>query len=185
MTMRCHECGGEYLRQCGSLEMFDEYIGRYVVDSVDYLKCDQCGDLLFSPEAALTVEKRRSEVLDEVLQSRPLNAFLTASEAASVLGVSRQALHKHRRIRRGFIFQTRFGGSTVYLRRSVELFKTTGDGRFPLRESIRAVEYVSRIREVEPAVSYAPPRSSAVFLEKLFAEPADQTSTRKDVCYVG
>jgi len=57
---------------------------------------------------------------------------VTSSEAARILDISRQALHKNRRIKNGFIFHTRFGNGIVYLRKSVELFKETGDGRYPL-----------------------------------------------------
>ena len=60
---------------------------------------------------------------------------MSAAAAADLLGVSRQALHKHRRIRKGFIYQTELSGKTVYLRESVELFKKTGDGRFSLHSS--------------------------------------------------
>jgi hypothetical protein len=62
----------------------------------------------------------------------PISAFLSSAETAAVLGISRQALHKHRRISRGFIFQTTFGGSKVYLKESVEHFRKKGDGRFKL-----------------------------------------------------
>ncbi len=44
-------------------------------------------------------------------------------------------MHKNRRIRNGFIFHVRFGEGALYLRRSVEMFRKLGDGRFPLAAS--------------------------------------------------
>ncbi len=133
--MKCDECGGKYRDVSGDLEWDDQYVGSFVVKDVRYRKCETCGQVLLPPETAEAIEKRRAERRDELLKARPLRAFLTAAETAAALGISRQALHKHRRIRRGFIHQTAFGGGVVYLKESVELFKATGDGRLPLCSS--------------------------------------------------
>ena len=58
-----------------------------------------------------------------------------------MLGVSRQALHKHRRIRRGFIFQTMFDGKIVYLKQSVFQYMKKGDGRFSLLGRLPVAAY--------------------------------------------
>jgi hypothetical protein len=130
--MKCYECGGEYHDIDGDLEIGDRYVGSFLVRAVHYRKCDSCGQVLFPLGTAEAIERRRGERKDELLKGRPLRAFLTAAETATSLGISRQALHKHRRIRRGFIHQTAFGSGVVYLEESVKLFKATGDGRFPL-----------------------------------------------------
>ena len=61
-----------------------------------------------------------------IITAQPIKDFVTATEAAELLGVSRQALHK-----RGgrLIYRTMFGRRWYYLRSSVLLFKDTGDGR--------------------------------------------------------
>lgn len=137
--MKCDECGGKYRDVSGDLERDDPHVGSFVVTDVHYRRCDTCGQVLLSPETAKVIDERRNERKDELLRARPLRDFLTAAETATTLGVSRQALHKHRRIRRGFIHQAAFGGGLVYLKDSVELFKATGDGRFPLCPSPVAV----------------------------------------------
>ena len=133
--MKCSECGGSYIEKHDRLTVIDPYIGPVTTDITDYLVCDTCGDILYTHSSAKHLEEAREEALQGILQSMPINAFLTVSETADLLGISRQALHKHRRIRRGFIFQTTFGGKTVYLKESAERFKKTGDGRFPLRKT--------------------------------------------------
>lgn len=130
--MQCAECGGEYREIDGDLEVIDQYAGPFIVKAVHYQKCRSCAQELFPLATAEAIEKGRRQRRDEFLRERPLCAFLTASETACALGISRQALHKHRRIRRGFIYQTEFCGSVVYLEESVKLFRATGDGRFPL-----------------------------------------------------
>jgi hypothetical protein len=133
--MKCCECDGEYKPKTGPLQISDKYIGAFTVKKLEYRKCNKCGDLLYSIEAAKVIEAARKAALQEILQVKSINKFLCAAETADFLGISRQALHKHHRIRRGFIFQTKFAGKTVYLKKSVELFKKIGDGRFALLQS--------------------------------------------------
>ncbi len=66
----------------------------------------------------------------------PLEDFTFASKAAKILNISRQALHKHRRIRRGFIYSIVFCGKKLYHKKSILLFKEQGDGRFPLTDEV-------------------------------------------------
>jgi hypothetical protein len=141
--MRCYQCGGTYIAKHESLEFTDKYIGPFTVETAEYFECDKCGDYLFSPETSKRIETARRLALEEKLQSLSISAFITAVEAATILGISRQALHKHRRIRRGFIFQTRFCDKTVYLKKSVDLFKETGDGRFQLVEPESEIQHTS------------------------------------------
>jgi len=133
--MKCHNCGGSYKRFKGPLRIQDPYVGSFEVGIPEYLKCVNCGEYLLPGRWAEEVDRARARKLEELLTARPLREFITASEAARLLGISRQALHKNRRIRKGFIFHTRFGGGIVYLKKSVELFKETGDGRYPLAKS--------------------------------------------------
>lgn len=131
--MKCNDCGGDYKKIKDShYRVEDEFLGSFTVPDVEFLKCGKCGEVLLSPETVAKIENEESRVLDGLLQNMPISAFLSSAETAAVLGISRQALHKHRRISRGFIFQTSFGGSKVYLKESVECFRKKGDGRFKL-----------------------------------------------------
>jgi len=137
--MRCHDCGGSYKRLKGPLRIPDPYVGSFEVDIPEYLKCENCEEYLLPGRWAEEVDRARARKLEELLTTTPLREFVTSSEAARLLGISRQALHKNRRIRNGFIFHTRFGSGIVYLRKSVDLFKETGDGRYTLWKSLGQV----------------------------------------------
>lgn len=130
--MKCGSCGAELVSVAGPLRLSDGFVGPYVADVREHLECAVCGEILIPGEAAAVVDAARLRRLEELLLTRPLGDFVTASQAAEMLGVSRQALHKNRRVRNGFIFHVRFGESVLYLQQSVELFKDLGDGRFPL-----------------------------------------------------
>jgi hypothetical protein len=137
--MRCYKCGGTYIEKSDLYEFVDPYVGPISVQGIPYFKCSQCDDVLFTVEMAQALEEARNNRKQEILNQFPISDFLSASETASLLGISRQALHKSRRIRHGFIHQTTFGGATVYLKKSVIQFKKTGDGRFPLYAGGRAI----------------------------------------------
>jgi hypothetical protein len=130
--MRCYKCDGTYLEKSDLFEIVDPYVGPISVQGIPYFKCNQCDDVLFTAEMAQALEEARNKRKQELLNQFPIGDFISASETASLLDISRQALHKNRRIRRGFIHQTTFGGAIVYLKKSVIQFKKTGDGRFPL-----------------------------------------------------
>ncbi len=134
--MQCNECGGNYQEISDRLEVNDPYVGLIVIQSVPYYKCNSCNDVLYTGAMVGAIDSERNRIMQEILNRFPVSNFVNASETASILGISRQALHKHKRINHGFIYQTTFGGNRIYLKQSVLQFKKTGDGRFPLSSGI-------------------------------------------------
>lgn len=130
--MNCLECGGTYQEKTGLLEVVDSYVGTISIKGVPYYECDKCDDLLYTEEMSRAIEAERTKRIHELLSQFPIGGFISAAETASMLGISRQALYKNRRINHGFIYQIKFCGATVYLRKSVLQYKKTGDGRFAL-----------------------------------------------------
>lgn len=130
--MNCYECGGTYQVKTDLLEVDDPYVGTIAIDGVTYYQCDQCDDILYTEETSRAIEDERNKRIHEILIEFPIGDFISATETASILDISRQALHKNRRISHGFIYQTKFAGVVVYLKLSALQFKKTGDGRFPL-----------------------------------------------------
>lgn len=140
--MKCENCGSKYVKKYGKLEEMDDSIGPYSVDNVAYFQCSGCDEYLYPLKTVKALEKKRNEVLQKIIRKYPIESFWIAKETANYLSISRQALHKHRRIRRGFIYQTKFGDKMVYLKESVIRFKKTGDGRFCLvkRKEVSSTE---------------------------------------------
>ena len=96
------------------------------------MECESCKEVLMSWEDAELVDKAEKDAIEEALQNKPVKDFITEKETAAILGKTKQAVSKHPRIKRGFIFQTRFDERKMYLRESVEKYKKNGDGRFRL-----------------------------------------------------
>jgi hypothetical protein len=152
--MRCYKCGGAYIETTDRYEFIDPYVGPVSVRGVPYFKCNQCDDVLFTVEMSQALEIVRNNREQELLNQFPIGDFISASETASLLEITRQALHKNRRIRHGFIHQTKFGGATVYLNKSVIQFKSNGDGRFPLYAGGHAIsaQYLESVTPLEIVV---------------------------------
>jgi hypothetical protein len=136
-----------YEKRQGPLEIEDRYVGLLKLGSADYYECPDCKDRIYPLDTARAIE--------EILQAQPLCAFLSAADTVALLGITRQALHKNKRIRQGFIYRTSLGGLAVYLKKSVDLYREKGDGRFLLSElgENRSNEPVSTGRATETVYS--------------------------------
>ncbi len=134
--MRCYECDGTYKEHTGSLSLHNKFIGNYEIFNVIYYKCENCGKLLFPKETTIKIENKEQECRDNLIKKLSIGEFASASEAANILNISRQALHKHKRIRRGFVYSIIFDGKKLYHKKSILLFKEQGDGRFPLTDEV-------------------------------------------------
>jgi hypothetical protein len=139
----CDICGVPYVISFGKRRIDDKYAGSFIVDNIEYEACPNCGDILLSPESAFKIEKVRFSIIDSLLNSFPLKDFVSSSEASAILGISRQALHKSKKINLGLVFHAQLSDKTVYLRKSLELFRDTGDGRFPLGSRIAQPDIAS------------------------------------------
>jgi len=130
--MKCYDCNGEFKKKHSSLTLNDGTIGRFNVEDVDYYKCNKCGELLFPEKTSIKIDEKEREVRESLIRNLPISEFISSTDAANFLGISRQAIHKNRRINKGFIYTTEIEGKKFYSRKSIQLYMSTGDGRFPL-----------------------------------------------------
>ena len=130
--MRCSNCGKRLVQKTGLYISENEYLGCISVDLQDSHECRDCEDVYLSWKDVGRLEQAENDVQERLLKRRPVSDFVTQKETAEMLGITKQAVSKNGRIKRGFIFHTEFDGRKMYLRDSVELYKKTGDGRFSL-----------------------------------------------------
>lgn len=143
--MRCLKCGGELTKERGSLMVNRDFIGSFTVDNVNYKKCNSCGNIRFPAATAKAIEEKELQIRDSLIGKLHVSEFIGATAAAEILGISRQAMHKHVRIRRGFIYSIKIDNKIFYNKKSVRLFKEKGDGRFQLTTSTqrKKIKYLS------------------------------------------
>jgi hypothetical protein len=142
--MKCYTCNRLYTEYKGALSLHSDIIGDYTVYDVLYYKCDNCYQLLLPKDTVKKIESTEIDIQYNIVRQLPINEFITASEAVKLLGISKQAFHKHRRIKKGFIYYVTLSDKQLYHKKSVLLFKKTGDGRFNLynQHSKEIVKYV-------------------------------------------
>ena len=138
--MKCCDCGKEMLKRNGYSEM-DETVGVIKTDG-EYWECPECGCQLVSGETLQKVDDLRKERTDKLLwacadsPSEFSRLFIRVKEVAEIMGISRQAVEKSVFLK-DLVYNITVAGVRYWLKESVERYKETGNGRFPL------VQYVS------------------------------------------
>jgi hypothetical protein len=130
--MKCLECSGSFLEKQGDLSLPDEVLGNLTIYNVKYYRCSNCREILLPPKTAKEIEKERERRIDEIIRALPICDFVSSSEAAELLKITRQAFHKNRSIKNGLIYSATLSGKLQYVRKSVLLFGEKGNGRFQL-----------------------------------------------------
>ncbi|TRZ50631.1 hypothetical protein D4S03_06400 [bacterium] len=178
--MNCLKCGSTYLPKKQKLVISDKYVGPISIENASYYQCEKCDEKLLPVATARRIDKRRQEMFREYLQNQPISAFFSASEMASFLGISRQALHKHKRIRKGFIYNTFFENRVIYLRKSADLYKKTGDGRFDVSYSGATLNL--KQSEWRTELQFKTPKLSFLFTSKVVSiDPTAYLNTLKSL----
>lgn len=133
--MHCALCNGDTTKQTGDHQFKSKVLGQILVPNITFERCSECGNKTFSPEesAALVsyVQKKERDAIEKL----PVAGWISASEAADVLGISKQAFSKNPKIKRGFIYSVKIGDRKFYYKKSVQRFKDTNDGRLQLAMS--------------------------------------------------
>ena len=116
--------------------MDDPYVGRITVHG-KYLHCPNCGSDEVPYETLKMVEDVRKELIERLLLIRIGSSvefdrqYIRTKEAAAILELSYQAVAQSKVIR-NCIYNLSIGGKRYWLKESVERFRNTGEGRFPL-----------------------------------------------------
>lgn len=130
--MDCTYCNIKFAKRKGELEFKSRSLGKVVVPDLQYLECDNCGEKLISPEegekAIEFIEKEEHKAVNNL----PVGEFVTAGEAAEMLGITKQAFSKNQKIKRGLIYSVKIGRIKCYHRKSIALFKEKNNGKFLL-----------------------------------------------------
>lgn len=156
--MKCCDCGHEMLKMSNYSEM-DQNVGLIKTHG-EYWQCSnpECG-CRFVPDATAqevdSIKKERTDSLLWSLAGGPEEfgrRFIRVKETAAILGVSRQAVEKSVLLK-ALTYNIVVAGIRYWLRESVERYKETGNGRFPLlRSDMRSRHIRSRKAENDVAL---------------------------------
>lgn len=130
--MNCPSCNTETISKALDYQCNNRIIGDIMVPLVDVEQCPNCGELILSEEAEIAVSHYLKTREKEAIASLPAEDLISAGQAAAILGVTKQAFSKNPKIKKGFVYFVYVGTKKFFFRSSVTLYKTTGDGRFPI-----------------------------------------------------
>ena len=129
---QCDECGALTKLTTGPYTTRTVNFGIVEVPGIPQYRCDACGAVDLPAGAASQVDAYLGRAEADAIARLPVGKFIDSAESTLLLGVSKQAFSKNRRVRRGFIYSRDVGKFRLYYEPSVEAFKSTQDGRIKL-----------------------------------------------------
>jgi len=157
--MNCLSCDTETIHKIVDYICNNRTLGDVVVPQVGVEQCPKCGQLILSGEAERAVSDYLKNRQREAIASLPADDLISAGQAAEILGVTKQAFSKNPKIKKGYVYFTYIGTKKFFFRSSLELYKTGGDGRFPIAKWQSSV-HAARIESCATADSKWQPTSS-------------------------
>ncbi len=138
--MKCALCDGVVRTRKGTIEFDNKVLGKVRVPNLTFYECNSCKDQLLTPHSSATASAYIKEKEQEAIDQMPIGDFVDANEAARILSITKQAFSKNPAIKRGLILSTTKGKRRFFLKKSVELFKEKGNGKFllPLKKETPA-----------------------------------------------
>jgi hypothetical protein len=130
--MNCRLCNTETLTKTQDILSGNRLAGNAIVPLVEVEECSACGEIALSTKAENEMAAYLKMRQKKVMAGLPVDDLISAGQAAEILGVTKQAFSKNPKIKKGFVYFTQVGAKKNYFKTSVELFKATGDGRFPM-----------------------------------------------------
>lgn len=135
MEDKCFDCDHELELKHG-YTIDDPFVGIITVQG-EYLHCPNCGADEVPYETMKMVSEARRLIVDKLLWESIKSSgdfdkdYMKTHELADFLGITRQAISQSKTLA-NCIFNVKVKGEHYWLKKSVELFKETGDGRFRL-----------------------------------------------------
>ncbi|MEE4166519.1 MAG: hypothetical protein V2I35_11020, partial [Desulfocapsaceae bacterium] len=130
--MNCSLCNSKTRHKKQDYVHTSNIIGEVLVPAIELTECRGCGHVKLSSEACDEVRNFVAEQEQKAITTLPANGLISAGQAAGILQVTKQAFSKNSKLKKGFVYSVMIGEKRAYFRSSVELFKKTGDGRFPI-----------------------------------------------------
>ena len=132
LFMNCPSCSTETISKALDYQCNNKILGDVIVPLVEVEQCPNCGELILSEEAETAVSHYLKTREKEAIASLPAEDLISAGQAAAILGVTKQAFSKNPKIKKGLVYFVSVGTKKFFFRTSVKLYKTVGDGRFPI-----------------------------------------------------
>lgn len=154
--MKCPKCGGE-MKSLRYYTWEDRFIGLFTISPLpdEYWHCAECDDEMLSYSLMKKIECEEQKRIEQLLlesvgcdYEKFKAGLISNHELVQILGKTRQAIQQDRRIKTLIFHVQEKSGQILYWRKSVEQYKTNGDGRFAL--IVKDDERIEVVRSKKP-----------------------------------
>jgi len=156
--MICAECGCFMEEITVDFEAISLLAGAFRIPDIKQWQCHsvQCDCVVIDFEVAKYIEQCIDKKEADLINSLPIGDFVTGIEAAAILGITKQAFSKNRRIKNGFIISKKMEGRVFYYRPSVIVFSgPSRDGRILLINSMESTDSSSTYSTAENSTAFS------------------------------
>jgi len=142
--MKCVYCDRQMTTKLKNYPYETKELGMITIPDVEFYACTRrnCNNELLSEKEAMRVDSIIDEKIREAVNNLPIGQFIDLNETAEILGKTKQAISKSKRIKRGFIYSVEISKKKLYYKPSVEAFGKDGDGRILISDTAPESAYI-------------------------------------------
>jgi hypothetical protein len=96
--------------------------------------CSNCNEFVITKEIARLIENKTDKQRNILIKALPFSKFISIKKASEMLSISRQSIHKNSYLKR-IVYNSKIDNQLFFVKKSVEKYKNTGDGRFNLSQN--------------------------------------------------
>ena len=131
----CYNCESESEMQPvrDSIILEDKFLGKITTKETKVLMCSNCNEFVITKEIARLIENKTDKQRNILIKALPFSKFISTKKASEILSMSQQAIHKNSHFKR-IVYNSKIDNQLFFVKKSVEKYKNTGDGRFNLSQ---------------------------------------------------
>ena len=135
MEIICHNCeiNSQVQPVRDSIIIEDKFLGKITTRETEILMCENCNEFLITEEISRLIEDKIDKQRDLLIKALPFSKFISVKKVSEILSISRQAIHKNSYLKR-IVYNSKIDKQLFFVKKSVEQYKITGDGRFNLSQ---------------------------------------------------
>jgi len=138
----CNNCESEFEMQPvrDSIIIEDKFLGKFTTKETEVLMCRNCNEFVITKEISHLIENKTDEKRNKLIKALPFSKFISTKKASEILSISRQAIHKNNYFKR-IVYNAKIDNQLFFVKKSVEKYKDTGDGRFNLSQGTKYSDF--------------------------------------------
>ena len=127
----CPKCNRKIIKPA-YITVKSQLVGEFKVRVYGYTYCKKCDYGLLKGSDCFKMDNERNKLESLAISKLPIGQFLTTNQTIELLDLTVREFKTDPKIKHGFIIQFKIDNKTYYYKKSVEIYKKTGDGRIKI-----------------------------------------------------